>query len=102
MVILTAQRWAGLVGKVGAWPIALAGIVLISVGFVWILELGKLNSVVVFGVAQVIMGTGYAMCYPATFSPEFTITEWCLPRTRVWLRCVRVISRSGSRAGQAG
>jgi predicted MFS family arabinose efflux permease len=66
MVVLTAQRWAGLVGKIGAWPIALAGIVLICLGFVWTLEIGNLNSVVVFGVAQLIMGTGYAMCYPAT------------------------------------
>ena len=30
-----------------------------------------------------------AVCYPAMFSPEFTITEGCLPRTRAWLRYVR-------------
>jgi Aldo/keto reductase family/Major Facilitator Superfamily len=62
----TAQHWAGFVGKVGAWPIALAGTVLMCVGFVWTLEIGHLNSVVVFGAAQVVIGTGYAMCYPAT------------------------------------
>jgi MoxR-like ATPase len=32
-----------------------------------------------------------AVCYPAMFSPEFTITERCLPGTRAWLRCVRVV-----------
>ena len=32
-----------------------------------------------------------AVCYPAMFSPEFTITGGCLSRTRVWLRYVRPV-----------
>jgi MFS family permease len=65
MVVLTAQRWAGLVGKVGAWPIALAGITLMLAGYLWTLGLGRLNTVLVFTVASVVIGIGYAMVYPA-------------------------------------
>jgi MFS family permease len=65
MVALTAQRWAGRVGKVGAWPIGSAGLVLLGLGLVWSLQLDNLNGVVVFGISQVAMGTGYAMIYPA-------------------------------------
>jgi MFS family permease len=66
MVVLTAQRWAARVGKAGAWPIALAGITLMLLGYLWTLGLGELNSVLVFTIATVVMGTGYAMSYPAT------------------------------------
>jgi MFS family permease len=65
MVVLTAQRWAGLVGKAGAWPIALVGIALMLLGYLWTLGLGELNTVLVFTTATVVMGTGYAMSYPA-------------------------------------
>jgi predicted MFS family arabinose efflux permease len=64
-VALTAQRWAGLVGRVGAWPIGVAGLLAMGLALLWSLELGNLNGVVVFGISQAIMGTGYAMIYPA-------------------------------------
>jgi len=66
MVVLTAQRWAARTGRTGAWPIALAGVTLMLLGYLWTLALGQLNSVLVFTIATVVMGTGYAMSYPAT------------------------------------
>jgi MFS family permease len=65
MVALTAQRWAGQVGKVGAWPIGSAGLLLLGLGLVWSLQLDNLNGLVTFGISQVAMGAGYAMIYPA-------------------------------------
>jgi len=50
---------------VGAWPIGSAGFLLLGLGLVWSLQLDNLNGVVIFGISQVAMGTGYAMIYPA-------------------------------------
>jgi len=58
MVALTAQRWAGRVGKVIAWPIGSAGLLLLGLGLVWSLQLDNLNGMVIFGISQVAMGTG--------------------------------------------
>jgi MFS family permease len=65
IVALTAPRWAGLVGRVGAWPLATTGIGLQAAGFGWTAQLDGLNSVVLVVGAQALMGTGYAMAYPA-------------------------------------
>jgi MFS family permease len=65
MVALTAQRWAGRVGKLGAWPIGSAGLLLLGLGLVWSLQLDTLSGVAIFGISQVAMGAGYAMIYPA-------------------------------------
>jgi MFS family permease len=65
MALATAQRWAALVGKTGPWPIASAGILLMLAGYLWTLQLGSLNNLLVFGLASVVMGTGYAMSYSA-------------------------------------
>jgi predicted MFS family arabinose efflux permease len=66
MIVLTAQRWAGRVMKSGAWPLATIGIVLETLGYLWSLEFGHINVVLVFAGATLIMGIGYAMAYPAT------------------------------------
>ena len=65
LVMLTASRWAGLVVRHGPWPIASAGMVLMVLGIASSLLLGNLNSALVFLVASTIIGTGYAMCFPA-------------------------------------
>jgi MFS family permease len=66
MVVLTAQRWAGQVTRLGSWLIASAGMLLMLLGYLWTLELGTFNSVLVFGIGAVVNGTGYAMAFPAT------------------------------------
>jgi MFS family permease len=65
MALATARRWAALVGKTGPWPIVSAGILLMLAGYLWTLQLGRLNNLLVFGLASVVMGTGYAMSYSA-------------------------------------
>jgi MFS family permease len=65
IVAVTAQRWAGLVGRVGAWPIATVGTALLAAGLAWTTQLDRLNGVVLVVVAQALIGTGYAMAYPA-------------------------------------
>ncbi|MCG7522893.1 MFS transporter [Streptomyces sp. OfavH-34-F] len=63
LTLLTAQRWAGQVMRHGAWPIATAGMVLMLVGILWTETLGSLDSILVFGVATVLMGLGFPMSY---------------------------------------
>jgi MFS family permease len=63
LTLLTAQRWAGQVMRRGAWPIATAGMVLMLVGTLWTETLGSLDSILVFGVATVVMGLGFPMSY---------------------------------------
>jgi MFS family permease len=65
MALATARRWSGLVGKIGPWPIASAGILLMLIGYLWTLQLGTLNNLLVFAVASLIMGAGYTMSYTA-------------------------------------
>lgn len=65
MALATARRWAALVGKTGPWPVASAGILLMLAGYLWTLQLGRQDNVLVFGVASVVMGTGYTMSYSA-------------------------------------
>ncbi len=65
IVLLTAQRVAGLVTRFGSWPIASIGMVLMTIGTAWTLTLGNLDSVVVFFLASVITGFGYTMAFVA-------------------------------------
>ncbi len=66
MIALTAQRWAGLVARVGAWRLAAAGLTLQSAGFLWsALTVGHLSGWAVVSGAITIMGLGFAMAYPA-------------------------------------
>ena len=65
LVMLTAQRWAGQVVKRGVWPIASAGMALMLAGTLFTLVLGEVNSQLVFGGAGLVLGLGYAMCFPA-------------------------------------
>jgi MFS family permease len=65
MALATAQRWASLVRKTGPWPVASAGILLMLAGYLWTLQLGQLSNLLVFGLASVAMGAGYAMSYSA-------------------------------------
>lgn len=65
IVLLTAQRWAGRIATLGAWPIAAVGLLLTTIGFAWTLELGNVNSIVLFAIAQIVVGTGYTMAYVA-------------------------------------
>jgi hypothetical protein len=63
LALLTAQRWAGQVMRRGAWPIATAGMVLMLAGIAWTEALGSLQTILVFGLATVVMGLGYPMTY---------------------------------------
>ncbi|OPG07930.1 hypothetical protein B1L11_29295 [Microbispora sp. GKU 823] len=63
LTLLTAQRWAGQVMRRGAWPIATAGMVLMLFGILWTETLGSLDSILVFGVATIVMGLGFPMSY---------------------------------------
>lgn len=65
LVMLTAQRWAGQVIKRGVWSIATAGMALMLAGTLLTLSLDALNSALVFGSAGLVIGLGYAMCFPA-------------------------------------
>lgn len=65
LVMLTAGRWAGQVAKRGPWPIASAGMLLMVLGIASTLGLGSFNNALVFGVGSLIIGIGYAMCFPA-------------------------------------
>ena len=65
LVMLTAQRWAGQVVKRGIWRIASAGMALMLVGTLLTLGLGEFDSALVFGVSGLVIGLGYAMCFPA-------------------------------------
>jgi MFS family permease len=65
MALATARRWAAIVGKIGPWPVASAGILLMLAGYLWTLQLDQQNTVLVFGLASMVMGAGYAMSYSA-------------------------------------
>jgi MFS family permease len=63
---LTAQRWAGQVARIGAWPLAAGGLLLQGSGFLWsALMFGHVNGWVLAIVAISLMGTGFAAAYPA-------------------------------------
>lgn len=63
ITLFTAQRFAGQVSKRGSWPIASAGMLLMVLGCGWTLALGRLDDVVVFLIASVIIGVGYTMSF---------------------------------------
>jgi MFS family permease len=66
MIILTAQRWAGLVQRVGAWRLCTFGLLLQSAGFLWsVLALGHVNGWLLVALPITVMGTGFAAAYPA-------------------------------------
>jgi MFS family permease len=65
VALATARRWSGLVGRIGPWPIASAGILLVLAGYVWTLQLGNLDNLLVFALASLVMGVGYTMSYTA-------------------------------------
>ncbi len=66
IIILTAQRWASLVARVGPWPLAAGGLVLQSAGFLWTsIALGHVNGWALASLAIAVMGTGFAAAYPA-------------------------------------
>jgi MFS family permease len=65
IALATARRWAVLVGRVGPWPIASAGVVLMLAAYLWTVGLGGLNDVLVFAPASLVLGAGYTMAYTA-------------------------------------
>ncbi|MBV9450816.1 MAG: MFS transporter [Streptosporangiaceae bacterium] len=67
IMMFTARRWAGYVGKVGAWRLNSVGILLIGLGYLWtLLAFGHVSAALLFVLAQVILGTGYSISYPAS------------------------------------
>jgi hypothetical protein len=65
-VVLLSSRFAGLVSRVGAWPLAAGGLVLEAVGYLWFeLAIGDVDPVVLTLVAQTGIGLGYAAIYPS-------------------------------------
>jgi MFS family permease len=65
-VVLLSSRFAGLVSRVGAWPLAAGGLVLEAVGYLWFgLAIGDVDPVVLMLVAQTGIGLGYAAIYPS-------------------------------------
>jgi predicted MFS family arabinose efflux permease len=66
MIILTAERWAGLVQRVGAWRLCAFGLLLQSAGFLWsVLVLGHVSGWLLVALPITVMGTGFAAAYPA-------------------------------------
>jgi MFS family permease len=63
LTLLTAQRWAGRVLKLGAWPIAAGGMVLMIGGEACTEALGSLETILVFGLATVLLGFGFPMAF---------------------------------------
>jgi MFS family permease len=65
-VILLSARFAGLVSRVGAWPLAAGGLLFQAVSYLWFeLAIGDVDPVVLVLVAQTGIGLGYAATYPS-------------------------------------
>jgi MFS family permease len=65
-VLLLSRRFAGLVSRVGAWPLAAVGLVLETVGYLWfVLAIGEVDPLVLMLVGQTAIGLGYAAIYPS-------------------------------------
>jgi MFS family permease len=66
IIALTAQRWASVVARIGAWKLAAGGMLLQATGFLWsALTIGHLSGWAVVSGAIAVMGTGFAAAYPA-------------------------------------
>jgi hypothetical protein len=65
IVAVAAQRFAAVVTRYGAWPLATAGLLLQALSYLWFLQLDHVNVVVLVGVQQVLGGIGFAATYPA-------------------------------------
>lgn len=65
ITVLTARRFAGLVGRTRARPVATLGMVLMTASVAWTFALGHLDDVLVFVVASVVAGFGYTMAFVA-------------------------------------
>ncbi len=62
----TARYGAGLVTKVGPWPVAAAGLVMLTAGYLsWVLLIGHASALVTLLVQQLLGGFGFAGVYPA-------------------------------------
>jgi MFS family permease len=65
-VLLLSSRFAGLVSRVGAWPLAAGGLVLEAFGYLWFqFAIGEVDPVVLMLTTQTAIGLGYAAIYPS-------------------------------------
>jgi MFS family permease len=65
-VLLLSSRLAGLVSRVGAWPLAAGGLLFETFGYLWFeLAIGDVDPLVLMLVAQTGIGLGYAAIYPS-------------------------------------
>jgi MFS family permease len=65
-VILFSSKFAGLVTRTGAWPLAAGGLLLETFAYLWIeLAIGDVDPLVLMMVGQVGIGLGYAAIYPS-------------------------------------
>jgi MFS family permease len=65
-VVLFSARFAGLVSRTGAWPLAAGGLLIQAIAYLWFeLAIGNVDPVVLMLVAQSAIGLGYAAIYPS-------------------------------------
>ena len=63
---VAAQRFAGLAGRRGSWPVATWGLSLQAASYLWYaLALGHVSVIALLVIQQVIGGIGFAAAYPA-------------------------------------
>ncbi|EDK72697.1 major facilitator superfamily MFS_1 [candidate division TM7 genomosp. GTL1] len=65
IVVFAATRFARLALRIGAVPLIVAGFLAELSGFSWFLLLDNIPSVLLVVVMQILIGTGFAMAYPA-------------------------------------
>jgi hypothetical protein len=65
-VVLFSARFAGLVSRTGAWPLAAGGLLIETAGYLWFeLAIGNVDPVLLVVLAQTAIGLGYAAIYPS-------------------------------------